>query len=180
MWQGQGALPRACWGLLPSQVWSDTPASLCGLGALGRGQHPAGCKSQASLLGKPGRFPSSSHPGRGGDRVCGAIRGVTAGCGLGDVRFVCGGTGSVIMSLGQAMDIIKHAGFFPRRQVSGKYVLKICPDVLVQSWVLSDCKNFQEKKFVFRYLEKRFLKMLESYGSVFCKWNLLLEDYLSI
>lgn len=34
----------------------------CGLGALGRGQHPAGCKSEASLLGKPGRFPSSSHP----------------------------------------------------------------------------------------------------------------------
>lgn len=86
----------------------------------------------------------------------------------------------MIMSLGQAMDIIKHAGFFPRQQVSGKYVLKICPDVLAQSWVLSDCKNFQEKKNVFRYLEKRFLKTLKSYGSVFCKWNLLLEDYLSI
>lgn len=42
------------------------------------------------------------------------------------------------------MDIIEHAGFFPRQQVSGKYVLQICPDVLAQFWVLPDCKNSQQ------------------------------------
>lgn len=103
------ALVDVAWTESPSQgllvapaksLWSDTSASLRGLGGLGRGQRPAGCKSEASLLRKPGLFPSSSYPCRGGDGVCGAIRGVTAGCGLGDVRFACGGTGSVIMSLG--------------------------------------------------------------------------------
>lgn len=81
-------------------LWSDTSALPRGLGGLGRGQRPAGCKSGASLLGKPGLFPSSSHPGRGGNGMCGATSGVTAGCGLGDVSFACGETGSVIMSLG--------------------------------------------------------------------------------
>lgn len=57
-------------------LWSDTPASPRGLGGPGRGQRPAGCESETSLLGKPGWFLSSNHPCRGGDRVCGAIRGV--------------------------------------------------------------------------------------------------------
>lgn len=46
-------------------LWSDTPAWLRGLGGLGREQHPAGCKSELSLLGKPGLFPTPAEVGTG-------------------------------------------------------------------------------------------------------------------
>lgn len=56
-------------------------------------------------MGKPGLVPSASVGRRFGG--LGAVRGVgPLGCVLGDVQFACGETGSVIMSLGCAVDVI--------------------------------------------------------------------------